>query len=1059
MTLRSKTLIVIGGAILCSLLIIYAISATILMRPFAQLDEDGARKNAARARDALSENIANLSAAAGDYAAWDETCTFIRDRNAGYVRRNLADDAFLNLGVEAMIFVDTAGRIVFSKTVDAGGRGRGRQFNSQSLLAHLTPGAPLVHHTGPRSSAGGVLMLPDGPELVASRPIVASDGKGPVRGALIMARPLGIDLLNQIAKLTHLTLSLRRFQNAAVDSQAQAAISKAAQSDKAVAVLQTSGRTAGYVVLTDLSKQPILIVKAQSSEATYELGRTSVHYFVVALVLVGLVLGLIGLLLLERAVLSRLARLSAAVRNIESSGDLSARLREAGEDELSHLAGAINGMLSALERSQGNLRESEERYRAFVEQSSEGMWRLEIEEPLPISLPEEEQIQHLVRFGVIAEANDIMARMHGYARADEIVGTRLNDVLADGAASAGHIRAFIRGGYRLTDAVTEQLDADGKPRCFLNQIIGIVEEDRLVRAWGIRRDISARRRAEALLRMQISAINAATDQILITDPEGRITFANAAFERETGYAADEVIGRDVRAVESGKHDRSFYDGLWKAVREGKTWRGELVCRRKNGGIFTADTIITPVKNDKGETEHLISIKRDITQKKVYEEQLDRIAHHDSLTGLPNRLLLNDRLDHQLSHARQHGQLLAVMFLDLDRFKFINDALGHSVGDQLLKLVSQRLTKLLRWVDAIARTGGDEFTVIISGISSHTDAAKVAQRVLDAFAEPFPLSGHDLFVSASIGISVYPADGADAETLIKHADAAMYRAKEHGRNTYQFFTRALSDAALQRMTLERRLRRALSRDGFEIHYQPRVDVALRAVLGAEALLRWRQPGGALVYPAQFIPVAEETGLIVPITRWVLRTACLQNRAWQSEGFPTITVEVNVSAHQLHRSDLIEMIKTTLDDTGMDARYLGLEITESALMRNPEVAIRALRKLKEMGVSLLIDDFGTGHSSLSHLKRLPVDAVKIDRSFVSNITANPDDAAIASAIVAMAHSLKLRVIAEGVERTEQLDFLRDIECDEIQGCLISPPVPAAEFGLRLRASSPAAVAPML
>jgi diguanylate cyclase (GGDEF)-like protein/PAS domain S-box-containing protein len=719
-----------------------------------------------------------------------------------------------------------------------------------------------------------------------------------------------------------------------------------------------------------------------------------------------------------------------------------------GGDELAGLAKAINGMLAAVERSQQKLRESEERYRAFVAQSSDGVWRLELEQPIPIGTPEEEQIELLYRHGYVAECNDTLAQIHGYSRADELIGTRLADLLPrSDPRSLGHARAFIRGGYRIGDAVTEETDREGKQRWFLNHLVGIVEEGALARAWGVQQDITGRRRAEALLRMQTSAINATSDQIIITDPQGNIEFVNPAFERESGLRFAEVVGRSAHILDAAVAGAGFYDRLWRAAQAGHTWQGELVSRRQDGSTYTADTTITPVRNEAGIIEHLLAIRRDVTAKKRYSEQLDHLAHHDILTALPNRLLLADRLTQSIAEAHRRQESLAILFLDLDHFKLVNDTLGHSTGDALLKLVANRLTKSLREVDTIARTGGDEFTVTASGVGSPEDAARVAQRVLDALAEPFWLENRELFVSASIGVSLFPQDGSDAETLVKNADAAMYLAKEQGRNNYQFFTRDLQAAALERMMLESNLRRALDRDEFLLHYQPRMDISLQHLLGVEALLRWRQPELGLVFPARFITLAEETGLIVPIGEWVLRTACAQSKAWRSQGLPDMTVDVNISGRQLFRQDLVGTIRRVLDDTGTSPQHLALELTERALMHSPDVAARALRELKDMGVHLFIDDFGTDHSSLSHLRRFPIEAVKIDRSFVRNVTTNPDDAAITSAIVAMAHSLKLKVIAEGVETPEQLEFLRGLDCDEIQGFFVRRPVPADEFTAHL------------
>ncbi|HOM72976.1 MAG TPA: EAL domain-containing protein, partial [Armatimonadota bacterium] len=521
-------------------------------------------------------------------------------------------------------------------------------------------------------------------------------------------------------------------------------------------------------------------------------------------------------------------------------------------------------------------------------------------------------------------------------------------------------------------------------------------------AWVIQR-----KKTEANLRIQTSAINAASDQILIIDDQGKIEFVNPAFETETGFTFEEVVGQPMMTIRSNTHDEGFYEDLWKTIRTGRHWYGEMTGVRKDGSIYTEDVSITPVKNEAGIIERYIAIKRNITEKKIYEQKLDHLAHHDVLTGLPNRLLFSDRLSKSLAQARRDDRLLAVMFLDLDRFKMINDTLGHNIGDKLLKQVAERLTGTLREVDTIARMGGDEFTLVIEGISRAQDAAIVAQRALDVFCQPFMVDGRELFVTASIGISMYPNDGADVETLVRNADTSMYRAKEQGRNTYHLFTESLNATVFERMVMEHSLRKALERDEFIVHYQPRVDIRSGSILGAEALVRWQHPEMGLVMPGQFIPLAEETGLIVPISEWVLDAACSQSKIWQDKNSPILDIAVNISARQFQKGDLVSAVKKALDRTELDPTCLHLELTESILMHNTDAAIDILNKLKDMGVKISIDDFGTGYSSLSYLKKFPVDAVKIDRSFIKDITTNPDDAAIAGAVIAMAHSLKLKV----------------------------------------------------
>jgi diguanylate cyclase (GGDEF)-like protein len=426
-----------------------------------------------------------------------------------------------------------------------------------------------------------------------------------------------------------------------------------------------------------------------------------------------------------------------------------------------------------------------------------------------------------------------------------------------------------------------------------------------------------------------------------------------------------------------------------------------------------------------------------------EETILHLAYHDALTDLPNRTLFEDRLTVALAQAHRRNQMLPVMFLDLDRFKQVNDMAGHATGDELLRRVAERLAGLVREGDTVARVGGDEFTLLFPEVAGAEDTMEIAERVLKVFQQPWVLDGHEFHVTTSVGIAMYPNDGEDAESLLRNADTAMYRAKEQGRNNYQLYTPAMNARIAERLAVENSLRHGLVSGEFAVHYQPQVNIDTGQIVGAEALVRWQHPERGLVLPAEFIPVAEETGLIVPLGEWVLRTACAQNRAWQEAGLPPLRVAVNLSARQFQQRDLKSMVAQVLEETGLDPHCLQLEITEGVAMQDAEFTITMLRELRGMGIQIAIDDFGTGHSSLSYLRRLPIDVVKIDRSFVCDLTTDPNDAAIASTIVAMAHNLKLKVIAEGVETEEQLTFLKEQQCDEFQGYLFSKPVPAEKL----------------
>jgi diguanylate cyclase len=425
-----------------------------------------------------------------------------------------------------------------------------------------------------------------------------------------------------------------------------------------------------------------------------------------------------------------------------------------------------------------------------------------------------------------------------------------------------------------------------------------------------------------------------------------------------------------------------------------------------------------------------------------------LAQHDFLTDLPNRMLLNDRIGQAIILAFRHSKKLAILFLDLDGFKHINDSLGHAIGDKILQSITKRLIDCVRFSDTVSRQGGDEFVVLLSEMEHSEDAAITARRMLHVVAEAHSIDQHDLHVTASIGVSVYPDDGLDAETLIKNADTAMYQAKENGRQNYQFFKSAMNVRAVERQSMEVSLRRALERQEFMLHYQPKVDLRTGEITGAEALIRWKHPNRGLVSPAEFIPVAEDCGLILPISKWVLGEACRQGRAWMDAGLPQTAIAVNISAMAFRDESFLESVFAILAETGQDPRFLEFELTESVLMKRAESAASVLQKLRARGIRVAVDDFGTGYSSLSYLRKFPIDALKIDQSFVRQITTTPDDTAIVAAVIAMGRSLKLRVIAEGVETREELEFLQALQCDEVQGYYFSRPVVADEFAGMLK-----------
>ncbi len=557
---------------------------------------------------------------------------------------------------------------------------------------------------------------------------------------------------------------------------------------------------------------------------------------------------------------------------------------------------------------------------------------------------------------------------------------------------------------------------------------------------GTVQDITALQRAEEALRLYANAFRHSGEAIMISDRDNRIIALNPAFTRLTGYTLEDVRGMNPRVLASGRTPPETYQTMWSALNESGFWQGELWDRRKNGSLYPKWAAISVIHDAAGNITHYIGSFTDISERKAAEERIHRLAHHDALTGLLNRFSLENRLVQALLSARRENEELAVMFIDLDRFKTINDTLGHHVGDTLLIEVGRRLHTCVRESDIVARLGGDEFVVAVTGMEAEMAAAHIADKIVAALCRPYLIAGNELHTSPSLGISIFPSDGEDAETLMKNADTAMYHAKELGRNNYQFFTSAMNAAAGERLRLEHDLRAALADGQFELHYQPQICASDNRVCGVEALVRWRHPQRGLIPPLKFIPIAEENGMIEALGEWVLDEACRQLAAWREQGLNTLRMAVNLSAHQLRSPTLVERVRTIMAKHGLGSGELELEVTESAAMADPERAIGQLKALRELGVGLAIDDFGTGYSSLAYLKLLPIQILKLDRAFVSDIESNENGAAISAATLALAHNLGLKVVAEGVETEEQRAFLAAHQCDFLQGYLFSKPLAA-------------------
>jgi len=591
--------------------------------------------------------------------------------------------------------------------------------------------------------------------------------------------------------------------------------------------------------------------------------------------------------------------------------------------------------------------------------------------------------------------------------------------------------------------------ADGHWRWVLDKGMPLYDENGAFTGYiGSAMDITERKLAEAHLRVAATAFES-HEAMVITDANSVILQVNRAFTESTGYTEQEALGQKVSILKSDRHDAAFYAAMWESILSTGTWQGEIWDRRKNGEIYPKWLAITAVKGSDGVVTHYVGTHVDITERKAAEKQIQQLAFYDPLTQLPNRRLLLERLKHGINMERRDGRQLGLLMLDLDRFKVVNDSLGHLAGDKLLQQVAARISARLRDVDMVARLGGDEFIVLLEDIAQPEDAARVAEEIVADLSKPFFLAHNDnVQIGVSIGISLYPQHGDSPELLMDHADSALYQAKDAGRGCFAYYSEDLTIAARERIALETRLRRAIDQQELRVFYQPQVDIASGRIVGAEALVRWLDPVEGLIQPSRFIPIAEETGLIVAIGEWVLRETCRQGRRWLDADLPPINLAVNVSPHQFRRSDICALVAVMLAETGFPPKQLELEITESGLMDNQVNATEILNGLRGQGVRLAIDDFGTGYSSLAYLKRFPLDLLKIDKSFIDDIPFHQDDMEIAATIIAMGHILGFKVLAEGVETEAQLAFLQEKGCDMYQGYIKSCPIPAEEFAELLR-----------
>ncbi len=991
MTLRQKTLLIIGVTLVILIGLIYTTGATILLRDFSQFEQRETHEHIKRVQSALSDEIDSLNQLNRNWAGWGETYEFIEKSNNRYIKNHLNNVNFSIFNLHLIIYIQSSGKIVFASS-ERGDRKSilihhklKQDFSSQNFWTHFNR----------NTSLKGIIFLAQKPILIASSPILKNDGSGKNLGTLIMGRYLDAAAIKRLGERTHLSITMY-----AVNDEKTAAelgtVRSALLRGKSTLVRPLNKQTiAGYTLLKDIYGKPALILRVAIPRNIYQQGGASIRYLILSVLIVGLVFGVVTLLLLEKLFLSRLLHLTNHLHSISNSRDFSAQLLpNTGKDELFQLADTINIILAALINSQNQQKEREERYykysRVLAQLTKSQTW----------------------------DSSDLNAGFR------EIIETaactleveRVSVWLYDGQKSKMQCVDLYQRSTGQHSAGMELLVAD-YPAYFqaLEQERTLATEN--VSIDPITKEMSERYLYQFDIKSMLSASICLNGKIV-----GMLCHSHVGSNRQWLLEEQNFVGSLAGLVallmEASERKRSQV-ALQKAYEELETR-----IRERTGDLAKANE----------------QLQAQIIERHIAEEKLLYEAFHDALTGLPNRALFMQRLESAHEKAKQADYLLAVLFLDLDRFKIVNDSLGHLVGDQLLIAIARRLQTCLRPGDLVARLGGDEFTILLENIKDFSDATKVAERIQQELTKPFYLNGHEVFTAASIGIALNDTVGDRPEDLLRDADVTMYRAKSLGKARYEVFDSSMHTQAMTRLQLENDLQRAIKREEFRIEYQPIVSLNNGMIYGFEALVRWQHPLRGRVAPTEFIPVVEETGLIVPIGWWVLRKACIQTRKWQQNLVTTVplTISVNFSAKQFSQPNLVEQIEQILQETGLEANCLQLEITESVIIDNPTAVAAILLQLKKLGVRLYIDDFGTGYSSLSYLHRFPVNGLKIDYTFVSNIGVENENTELVRTIATMAHNLKLNVVAEGIETSEQLAQLRALQCEYGQGYFFSPPL---------------------
>jgi len=1036
LTLAQKTALIVALFAMANVGIAYSIHRNVVAPEFAVLEQQEVEKNMKRALLAIQREAFVLDVLAQDTASWDAAYDFVESRDPYFYEMNLSPGALKTTVIDWAVVVDLAGRVLSGPVLDI-------QTGNPLGIAEIpqeqwSESHPLLLGETQVEPIAGLMATSEGPMLVAARDILTSVDEGPSRGRVIMGRRFDAKFIAGLSERTHITLDVLPLSHESVPQSLREVL---VEDGTAPYQYSTSGsddeRLDTFAPLGDVAGVPSFVLHVSlpreiTQRAAY-VNRLSLLWFLVQ----GSVLAFLIMAPLHKAIIAPLKVLTDQLRSIRNTNDLAVDVSMERNDEIGELSREFGSMLEQLGRhiddrrkSEDALRHSEERLQEAQQVAQVGSWEVDLtsgswwwsDELFRIygrQFDEGPPTTEQIRSGIHSDDRDR-------------VEAAFRTLIEEGSESRGtEARVVVETGDLQHHHMLWNVERDAEGRAF--------------RAYGTVSDVTERYRSEEALRRAAAVFETATEAIVIADAFGNIVDVNSAFSSITGYEQGDVIGENAEILNSHQHEFEFYQEIAAEIEQSGKWEGEIWIRHKNNTAIATWSSIGRTLGRESSTEQFVAVFNDMTERKDAEEVISHQATYDLLTGIPNRSLFIDRLSQETLRAGQSGEGVALIFIDLDGFKKINDTLGHSAGDEVLQIAAERIKQSIRNIDTTARVGGDEFAVIVPKLSDPVDAEIVAKRILEEMAVPMSVQGQDVVTTASIGISVFPADSDDDEGLLRDADIAMYRSKNGGGNSIEFFTAEMNERAMRRMQVELQLQHALELEEFELHYQPIVSLPEGRMVGVEALLRWHNAELGVVEPGEFIPVAESTGIIVPIGAWVLETACRQVKEWQEAGWSDLRVAVNLSPREVDRGDAVESISNALDKSGLAPGFLEIEVTERVLLDDVETAGSAFRAIKDLGVRLCIDDFGTGYSSLSYLRNYPFDVLKIDRAFVSDAAQHASGVSLLRAIVSMAESLELEVIAEGVETAEQFDMLCELGCGFAQGYHFCAPLSAARIGI--------------